>query len=89
MLAAPAGAQQSSLGPATAKVRIQQVQVALIGSGQFGGGTLTYRGRNYRIDVGGVGFRGIGASRLTATGTVYGLTRLEDFPGAYAQLRQG
>jgi len=31
----------------------------------------------------------IGASRLTANGTVYGLTRLEDFTGAYVQLREG
>lgn len=89
LLVVPAAAQQSSLGPATGKVRIQQVQVAFIGSGQFGGGTLSYRGRTHRIDVGGIGFGGIGASRLTATGTVYGLTRLEDFPGTYVQLRQG
>lgn len=89
MLAVPARAQQSNLGPATGKVRIQQVQVAFIGSGQAGGGTLSFRGRNYGLTVGGVGFGGIGASRLTANGTVYGLNRLEDFPGAYVQLREG
>jgi len=88
LLAAPAGAQ-SNLGPATGKIRIQQVQVAFIGSGQVGGGTLSFRGRSHGLTVGGLGFGGIGASRLTATGSVYGLTRLEDFPGAYVQLREG
>lgn len=89
MLAAPVAAQQRSLGPATGSVRIQQVQVAFIGSGQAGGGTLRFRGRSYGITAGGLGFGGIGASKLTATGTVYGLTRLEDFTGAYVQLREG
>lgn len=85
----PADAQQRNLGPATGKVRIQQVQVAFIGSGALGGGTLSFRGRNHAITVGGLGFGGIGASKLTANGTVYGLNRLEDFPGAYVQLREG
>jgi hypothetical protein len=89
LLAAPAAAQQRSLGPATGSVRIQQVQVAFIGSGEMGGGTLTFRGRSYGITAGGLGIGGIGASRLVATGTVYGLTRLEDFAGAYVQLREG
>lgn len=89
LLAAPASAQQRSLGPATGSVRIEQVQVAFIGSGQAGGGTLRFGGRSYGITVGGLGIGGIGASRLTATGTVYGLNRLEDFAGAYVQLREG
>lgn len=87
--ALPASAQQSNLGPATGKVRLQQVQVAFIGSGQAGSGTLSFRGRNYGLTVGGLGFGGIGASRLIANGTVYGLNRLEDFPGAFVQLREG
>src|SRR6478735_3336990 len=83
--AAPAAAQQRTLGPSTGSVRIQQVQVAFIGSGEVGGGTLKFGGRSYGITVGGVGF---GASRMTASGTVYGLHRLQDFTGAYVQLRE-
>ncbi len=89
LLWAPASAQPRDLGPATGKVSIRQLQVAFIGSGAVGGGTLTYRGKSYGITVGGLGIGGIGASRLTATGTVYGLTRREDFAGAYVQLREG
>ena len=37
----------------------------------------------------GLGVGGIGASRLTASGTVYGLNRAGDFSGAYVQLQEG
>lgn len=85
----PATAQSSQVGPATGTVKIEQLQVAFIGSGAIGGGTLKFRGRSYGITVGGLGIGGIGASRLRATGTVYGLSDVKDFTGAYVQLREG
>ncbi len=87
--AAPAIAQDRPTGPPAASVSIQQVQVAFIASGALGGGKLTYGGRSYPITVGGLGIGGFGASRLTASGAVYGLQRREDFAGAYVQLRTG
>lgn len=89
LMAAPALAQQSTLGPVSATIKIEQVQVAFIGSGAAGGGTVTYRGRSYPITVGGLGIGGIGVSKLTATGSVYGLRNLDDLAGAYAQVRAG
>jgi hypothetical protein len=90
LLAAPSAlAQDKPSGPPVASVTINQVQVAFIGSGAIGGGTLRFRGRSYPINVGGLGIGGIGASRLTATGDVYGLTRRQDFAGAYVQVRSG
>jgi hypothetical protein len=86
---APALAAERPTGEPSATVTIQQIQVALIGSGALGGGKLKYGGRSYPITVSGLGVGGIGASRLKATGTVYGLTRKEDFAGAYVQIRQG
>ena len=59
--------------------------MAFIGSGAVGGGTLNCRGESYPITVGGLGVGGIGASKLTASGSVYGLERREDFAGAYVQ----
>lgn len=88
-MGAPASAQVSSLGPVNASIRIQQFQVAFIGSGALGGGTVTYRGRRYGITVGGLGVGGMGASKLTATGSVYGLHRLDDLAGPYLQIREG
>jgi hypothetical protein len=70
-------------------VTIRQVQVAFIGSGTGGGGTLRFNGRSYAFTLGGLGIGGIGVSRLDATGTVYNLNRLEDFNGVYGQARTG
>jgi hypothetical protein len=70
-------------------VSIRQVQVALIGSGAVGGGTLYYRGRSYPFKLGGLGIGGIGVSRLYAGGNVYNLHRLQDFEGVYGQARTG
>lgn len=70
-------------------VKIEQVQLAFIGSGNLGGGTLQFRGQNYQFTVGGLGIGGFGVSKIEATGEVYNLTDLRLFPGAYAQARYG
>jgi hypothetical protein len=70
-------------------VDMNQVQAAFIGSGGGGSGTLTYHGQTYPFAVGGLGIGGIGASTINAKGEVYGLNKLSDFPGAYAQGRYG
>lgn len=90
-LLAPVAAlgQEQPKGRPSATVQIQQIQVAFVGSGALGGGTLKYGGKSYPITVGGLGVGGVGASRLTASGSVYGLARREDFAGAYVQLRSG
>ena len=89
LIAVPAVAQQRPMGAPTASITIQQLQVAFIGSGALGGGTLTYAGRAYPISVSGLGVGGIGASHLSATGVVYGLRRPADLPGVYGQIRAG
>ena len=70
-------------------VDMNQVQAAFIGSGGGGSGTLYYRGRTYPFAVGGLGIGGIGASTINASGEVYNLNNVSDFPGAYAQGRYG
>ncbi|HWA46764.1 MAG TPA: hypothetical protein VG742_00750 [Dongiaceae bacterium] len=70
-------------------VRIEQVQIAFIGSGNLGGGILNYGGHQYDIEVGGLGVGGIGVSRMVATGIVYNLHDVRDFAGAYVQARYG
>ena len=72
-----------------ATIKIEQYQVAFIGSGNLGGGTLTFNGKTYKFTVGGLGIGGFGVSKITATGTVYNLKNLKDFPGAYVQGRYG
>jgi hypothetical protein len=75
--------------PLSGHVRMTQVQAAYIGSGNAGSGVLEYQGSSYHFTVGGLGIGGIGVSKIEARGEVYGLKRLRDFPGAYAQARYG
>lgn len=89
LISAHAEAQPRPAGPPSATIRIKQLQVAFIGSGAIGGGTLRFRNNSYDLTVGGLGIGGIGASRLTATGAVYGLKDVEDVAGAYVQIREG
>ena len=70
-------------------VEIEQVQIAFIGSANLGGGTLNFQGKSYRFTVGGLGVGGFGASKMQATGEVYNLKELAQFPGAYGQARYG
>lgn len=70
-------------------IEMRQVQVAYIGSGSTGSGTLYYQGREYPFNVGGLGVGGVGVSTIEANGEVYKLPSLVQFPGAYAQARYG
>jgi len=70
-------------------VTIEQVQIAFIGSGNLGGGTLIAGGQKYSFSVGGLGVGGIGLSKMEAYGTVYNLKSIADFSGAYLQARYG
>lgn len=86
---AAASAEERPTTPPSGKISIHQVQVAFLASGAVGGGKLTYKGRTYNFKLGGLGVGGIGASRLNASGDVYGLDNISDFPGPYAAIRSG
>lgn len=70
-------------------IEIEQTQVALLVSGSGGGGTLHFKGNTYPFSIGGLGLGGIGVSKIQATGTVYNMTDVSQFAGAYGQLRTG
>jgi hypothetical protein len=85
-----------ALGPDAVKgktpdgfIEMHEVQAAYIGSGSGGAGVLSFRGAQYAFDVGGVGVGGIGLSTIEATGEVYNLSNLGQFPGTYGQARYG
>lgn len=91
------GGAAAALAPVAARadyiesgtVTIEQVQIAFIGSGNLGGGTLQFGGRGYDFTVGGLGVGGIGLSKMEAHGTVYNLRDPSEFSGAYLQARYG
>ncbi len=87
LAAGRAAAQQHLVKSGT--VYMEQVQMAFIGSGGAGEGTLHWRGHSYRFSVGGLGVGGFGVSKMEASGDVYNLTALDRFPGAYGAARYG
>jgi hypothetical protein len=70
-------------------VMIKQYQAAWIGSGTLGSGTLTYQGQSYPFRIGGLGFGGFGVAAIDAHGSVYNMSDLESFAGAYGNARIG
>ena len=66
-------------------IEMHEVQAAYIGSGSGGAGVLSFRGVQYTFDVGGVGVGGIGLSTIEATGEVYNLRDLGQFPAPMAR----
>jgi hypothetical protein len=55
----------------------------------WGSGTLRYRGKSYPIKVDGLSVGDVGATSVNAAGTVYHLSKLEDFPGTYVAAAAG
>jgi hypothetical protein len=75
--------------PPSGGVVMHQVQAAYIASASGGHGELSYQGGIYPFTVGGAGIGGFGASTIDATGDVYNLTNVAQFPGTYAEGRYG
>jgi len=62
--------------------------MAILG-GNWGHGTLGYNGKTYKFKLTGMGAGGYGVDKLSATGEVYRLKDIVDFPGKYSELRGG
>jgi len=82
LTAAPVLAKKSAPRP-SGTVKIERTAVGLGVGGSFGGGTLTYKGKNYAFDIEGIEIGSIGFSRTSANGSVYNLNKLSDFSGTY------
>jgi hypothetical protein len=85
--ALPVRAQDSPPSRLSANVTIHQVQVTFIGSGAAEGGSLNNHGRAYPFKLDRLGIGGFGVSWLDASGAVYNMCSLQDFCGAYGQVR--
>lgn len=86
---APGDAWADGPGRPVGRVTMEFGQGGFILSAMGGKGTLTFIGRAYAFKVGGLGVGGLGVSKITAAGDVFGLRRIEDFPGGYFQARAG
>ena len=73
----------------SATVEIREWSAAYYGSAAAGKGTLYYNGRRHHFTISGLGAGGAGAQKVSATGKVYNLNRLSDFPGTYRGISRG
>ena len=55
----------------------------------WGGGTLTYKGKTYEVEVKGLSVGDVGATDIQASGNVYHLAKLSDFDGNYTAAAAG
>jgi len=55
----------------------------------WGSGVLHFRGMDYPFTVNGLSIVNVGASSVKASGSVYHLTKVEDFPGNYTAVSAG
>ena len=72
-----------------ATIRINSKAVAAGIGFSWGGGTLTYKGKDYPISVKGLSLGKVGVTGVTASGEVYHLKSLKDFNGNYTGVGTG
>ena len=73
----------------SATVHITETQVGLLLTGDWGHGTLKYKGKNHMFHMGGAKIGGIGVSKMDVNGSVYYLKKREDFAGVYFKADAG
>ena len=89
LLAGCASMTKAPSTPPAATVRIQEWSAAYYGSAAAGKGTLYYNGQGHHFTISGLGVGGMGAQKVSATGKVYNLNNLRDFPGTYRGVSRG
>jgi hypothetical protein len=72
-----------------AKVTMHITKVAIGLGYSWGDGTLTFKGKDYKFKVKGLSAIGVGVSDIDASGDVYNLKKLDDFPGKYVGTGEG
>ena len=74
---------EDPLGPLSGTLRLESHGVAAGIGVTWGKGILTVDGVDHPFSVSGLSVADLGVARVTATGEVYGLRKLEDFNGTY------
>jgi len=70
-------------------VHFEETQFMFIGGIDKGEGTLDFKGKKYAFNMSGITAGGAGFQHMTASGNVYDLNDVADFPGLYSVLRVG
>lgn len=86
---APATAEPAPGTRPDARIEINNWQLGFVGQVAWGNGVLIYRGRRLPFRVRAAGVGGVGVARVRATGDVFDMRDVSQFPGVYAQARTG
>jgi hypothetical protein len=88
MLLALTGASTKSFAQ-TGHVRLHIVKAGFIVGVGGGSGTLTFHGRRYRLNVGGIGIGSLGVAGVDLVGTASNLRSASDIAGTYGAAGAG
>src|SRR5215469_16492781 len=88
LIAGCASMTQAPSTPPSGTVTIREWSAAYYAQAEAGKGTLYYHGRHH-FTISGAGVGGMGGQKISATGKVYNLNRLSDFPGTYHGISRG
>ncbi|MGI9592901.1 MAG: DUF1134 domain-containing protein [Myxococcota bacterium] len=80
---------QDSLGPPVATLKMETTAIAAGVGVTWGEGTLRFHDQEHEFRVSGITVAAVGIARVTASGEVWGLTKLEDFDGTYSGVDVG
>ena len=89
LIASCASMTQAPSTTPSGTVRIREWSAAYYAQAEAGKGILFYNGGRHRFTISGGGVGGSGAQKVSATGKVYNLNRLSDFPGTYHGIARG
>jgi hypothetical protein len=85
-LSVSAGGMAAAKQP-DAQITIDETQFGFVIGGSVGEGVLNIDGKKHPFKIGGLGVgANIGISKMSASGNVYDLKKLEDFPGNYGRV---
>ena len=86
---AGAARAEDPLGPPSGTLRLESREVATGIGVSWGQGVLSVDGVDHSFSISGLTVADVGVARVTATGQVYGLRKLEDFNGTYQGVTLG
>jgi hypothetical protein len=70
-------------------VSIETTSVAIGIGFEWGEGVLKFQGKEYKFRIKGLSVVDVGVTKISATGNVYHLNRVSDFPGTFAAVEAG
>lgn len=83
-LALFAGAALAEEKKVDATLRLSEGSFAAGIGWSWGHGTMSYKGKTYKVKIEGLSVGEVGLTNVKAKGNVYNLNKLEDFDGVYA-----